>query len=51
MILTVCYVTQAVAKDRPERDSNPDLCDAGIIIFALPVELSGQLGAVHYVGQ
>ena len=31
-----------------ERDSNPDLCDARC--SALPVELSGQLGAGHYVG-
>ena len=32
--------------ERPEWDSNPDICDAD-----LRVELSGKLGAGHYVGQ
>ena len=29
MTFSVCYATQAMAKDRLERDADPDLCDAG----------------------
>ena len=36
-------------KERPEWDLNSDLCDAGAVLYHA-VELSGQLGADHYVG-
>ena len=48
MILAVGYTTQAVAKDRPEWDSNPDLCNAGAVLYQLSYQAT--LGPGHYVG-
>ena len=39
--------TYAIATERPERNSNIDLCDAGAV-HVPPVWLSGQLGAGHF---
>ena len=35
MIFAVLLGYLAVAKERPERDSNPDLCDAGAVLHQL----------------
>ena len=53
MIIGVTYATQAVAKKKPEKESGlngirtHDLCDTGC--SALPIELSSQLGAGHFL--
>ena len=48
MILAVMNTTSTVAREMPEWDSNPDLCDASTVL--LPVKLQGELGAGHDVG-
>lgn len=48
MMIAVFYASQAEAKGRPERDPNGMTF---VCRCSAPVQLSGQLGAGHYVGQ